>query len=77
MQIVRTSHKYQIAIPKSVRDKLGIKPGQELLVDEKDGAIVLTPVPPDPIQFLCGIFKGEPSLTKELLEERARDLEHE
>ena len=75
--IVRTSSKYQIAIPKQIRDKLGIKPGRQLAVREDHGRIVLTPLPDDPIRYLRGILKGGPSLTKELLEERARDLERE
>ena len=77
MSIVRASSKYQIAIPKNLRVKLGIKPGQKLMADEKDGAIVLVPIPSDPIDFLCGIIKEGPSLTAELLKDRARDLEHE
>jgi len=77
MSIVRTSSKYQIAIPKRIRAKLGIKPGQRLLVTEKEGSVMLTPVPMDPVEYLCGVYKGELSLTEELLKERARDLEHE
>ena len=77
MSVVRTSSKYQVAIPKRIRTKLGIKPGQNLLVTDKEGSIMLTPVPSDPIDFLCGALKGEPSLTQELLDERARDREQE
>ena len=73
MSIVRVSSKYQITIPKAIRDKLHIKPGQRLAVSEDDGAIVVTPIPPDPVEFLCGIFEGEPSMTKELLDERLRE----
>lgn len=77
MSMVRASSRYQIAIPKRVREKLHIKPGQRLAVTERNGSIVLTPVPDDPIAFLRGAIKGGPSLTEELLHERARDLEHE
>ena len=77
MSIVRASSKYQIAIPKAIRKKLNIVPGQRLTVSEADGLIVLTPVPPDPAEALCGIFKDEPSMTKELATERKRDLGHE
>ncbi len=77
MTVVRASSKYQIAIPKAIRDKLRIKPGQKLAISEDDGVILVTPVPPDPVEFLCGIFEGQGSATKELLEERKRDLEHE
>lgn len=77
MSMVRASSKYQIAIPKAIRNKLHIKPGQKLTVSEANGVILLTPVPTDPVEFLCGIFKGRPSMTEELLKERRRDLEQE
>ncbi len=77
MSIVKASSKYQIAIPKAIRSKLKIKPGQNLDISEADGVILLTPIPPDPAEFLCGIFKDQPSMTEELLQERKRDLEHE
>jgi AbrB family looped-hinge helix DNA binding protein len=77
MSVVRASSKYQIAIPKAIRNKLRIKPGQKLTVSEADGVIIITPVPPDPVDFLCGIFKDEPSMTKELANEKQRDLDHE
>lgn len=77
MPIVRASSKFQIAIPKAIRNKLRIKPGQKLAVSESDGLIVLTPIPPDPVEFLCGILKDEPSMTEELIKDRKRDLEHE
>lgn len=77
MAVVRASSKYQIAIPKSIRNKLQIKPGQHLTIAEADGVIIITPIPPDPADFLCGIFKDEPSMTQELMNEKKRDLEHE
>ncbi|MBI2843993.1 MAG: AbrB/MazE/SpoVT family DNA-binding domain-containing protein [Armatimonadetes bacterium] len=77
MPVVRASSKYQVAIPKAIRDKLHIKPGQKLTISETDGVILLTPIPPDPVDFLCGIFKGELSMKEELANERQRDLERE
>ncbi len=77
MPIVRTSSKFQVAIPKRIRAKLGIKPGQRLMVTDKEGAILLTPIPADPVEYLCGALQDEASLTDELLKERARDLGHE
>jgi AbrB family looped-hinge helix DNA binding protein len=38
------SPKYQIVIPKEIRQKLSLKPGQRLSVAEKDGHIELTPI---------------------------------
>ncbi len=75
--IVTPSSKCQIVIPKAIRDSLGIKPGHQLSMTERDGSIVITPVPDDPIRYLRGVLKHRPSLTQKLLEERRRDLEHE
>jgi AbrB family looped-hinge helix DNA binding protein len=77
MSIVRASSKYQIAIPKAIRTKLNIKPGQKLSITESEGSMLVTPVPEDPVKYLCGILAGEPSMTAELLKERKRDLKHE
>jgi AbrB family looped-hinge helix DNA binding protein len=40
------SPKFQIVIPKEIRNKLELKPGQRISVTEKDGHIELTPVLP-------------------------------
>ena len=77
MSMVRASTKFQVAIPKAIRNKLRIKAGQRMTISEEDGVILLTPIPPDPCEFLCGIFKNEPSMTEELARERERDLKHE
>lgn len=76
-RIAQLSSKYRFTIPKEIREKLGIKAGQRFVMSDKNGSIVLTPVPDDPIEFLHGYYKGEPSMAEQLLEERARDLEHE
>jgi AbrB family looped-hinge helix DNA binding protein len=60
------SPKFQIVIPKEVRRKLGLKPGQQLAVTEKDGRIELTPVltPAQIVGFLKSdkplVFQREP-----------------
>lgn len=38
---VKIGAKGQVVIPKVIREKLGIRPGKILLVDEKDGKIVI------------------------------------
>lgn len=38
------SPKYQIVIPKEVRKRLNLKPGQRLTVVEKDGHIEIAPI---------------------------------
>jgi len=75
--IVRLSSSYRLTIPKEIRERLGISPGQRFVISDRDGSIWFTPVPDDPISLLHGYYEGEPSMAQELIDERARDLEHE
>ena len=56
MQIVKVSPKFQIVIPKEVREKLKLRPGQELFIYELDGSIRVEP--PRSIKELRGMAKG-------------------
>ncbi len=53
---VRVSPKFQVVIPKALREELRIEPGQELLMYALDGALRL--VPRRSIKELRGIAKG-------------------
>ena len=75
--IVRASTKGQIVIPVELRRRLGIKPGDYFDVQVSDGKVVLVHLGEDPIEALRGMFAGGPSLTEELLRERALDRERE
>ena len=77
MYIVTTSNRGQIVIPKEVRKKLQIVPGKKLLVKTEADHIRITPLPDDPVEQFCGIFKDGPSLTKTLMDERRKDRERE
>jgi AbrB family looped-hinge helix DNA binding protein len=44
MESATVSTKYQVVIPKKVRDELGIKPGQKVHVIPYQGRIELVPV---------------------------------
>lgn len=50
------STKYQIVIPKEVRDKLRLAPQQRLQVIEKGGVITL--IPEVPLKSMKGMLKG-------------------
>ena len=50
------SSKFQIAIPKDVREAQNWEPGQEFAFIPKDGGYLLVPVPD--IEALRGIAKG-------------------
>jgi AbrB family looped-hinge helix DNA binding protein len=56
METVKVSPKFQIVIPKSVRELLKLEPGQELHVYASDGAIRATRA--RSIKDLRGIAKG-------------------
>jgi AbrB family looped-hinge helix DNA binding protein len=56
METVRVSPKFQIVIPKSVRESLNLKPGQELRIYAVNGSIRATV--PRSIKELRGMAKG-------------------
>lgn len=56
MDAVTVSPKYQIVIPKELREKLGLRPGQKLLIYEHEGMLHL--VWPRPVSELRGLAKG-------------------
>lgn len=56
MQVVTVSPKYQVVIPRPIRDNLHLQPGQKLQVVEYDGRIEL--IPDRPIKESRGFLKG-------------------
>ena len=56
MSMVTVSSKYQVVIPKQVRERANIKPGTKLQMVEVNGIIQMVPV--IPILEMRGYFKG-------------------
>jgi len=56
MDETTVSSKYQVVIPKSVREKIPLRPGQKLAVIVKGGVISLVPVPT--LKELRGLAQG-------------------
>ncbi len=56
MQIVTVSPKFQVVIPKKVRQSLRLRPGQKMQVLEYDGRIEF--IPERDITELRGFLKG-------------------
>ena len=56
MQTVTVSPKFQVVIPKEIRDTLRLRPGQKMRVIEYEGRIEL--IPDRDISELRGFLKG-------------------
>jgi len=56
MQTVTVSPKFQVVIPKSIRDTMRLRPGQKLKIIEHEGRIEL--IPDRDISDLRGFLKG-------------------
>ena len=56
-QTVKVSSRNQIALPSEARKKLGITPGDRLLVEVQDGVLVLIPQPEDYVAAMAGLHR--------------------
>jgi AbrB family looped-hinge helix DNA binding protein len=56
MSLVTVSPKFQVVIPRAVREALGIKPGQKVQVVQYDNRVELIPV--KPTRQTRGFLKG-------------------
>lgn len=56
METVTVSPKFQVVIPRSIRELLNIRPGQKVRVIPYQGRIELIPL--KPIQEMRGFLKG-------------------
>jgi AbrB family looped-hinge helix DNA binding protein len=56
METVTISPKFQIVIPKAIRQRLGLRPGQKVQAIAYEGRIELVPV--RPMKELRGFLKG-------------------
>ena len=64
MDTVTVSQKFQVVIPKEIREDLNLRPGGKLVVIEKEGAIHLIPV---------GKIRDKRGFLKGISSERLRD----
>lgn len=77
MQQTLVSTKYQVVIPKEIRRKLKVKPGQRMNVHAAGEQIILAPTktkkkwewPGDYIKNLRGLWRGTKDIDKYLEEE--------
>lgn len=53
------SEKGQVTIPKKLRDRLGIRPGQVLEIVEENGCLIARRIiPEDPLESVYGLLSG-------------------
>lgn len=73
METTATS-KGQIVIPSSIRQKLGIKEGTRIRIEENGKEIILTPLTREYVQSTRGKLRGK-ELLKALMVEKKRERE--
>jgi AbrB family looped-hinge helix DNA binding protein len=73
----KVSTKGWIVIPKDLRKKYGLEKGTQVQVVDYGDVLALIPLPDDPVEALHGMLEHGPSLTADLLEERARERSRE
>jgi AbrB family looped-hinge helix DNA binding protein len=56
MQTVKVSPKFQVVIPKELRERLKLRPGQDLIIYEIDGQLRLDT--PQKVKSLRGLTRG-------------------
>jgi len=56
MPRVTISPKFQIVIPREIRQRLRLRPGQQIKLLERDG--IITAIPDLPLEKFRGILKG-------------------
>ncbi len=56
MPRVTISPKFQIVIPREIRERLRLRPGQQITLFERDG--IITAIPDVPLEKFRGILKG-------------------
>ena len=57
MKVGKVLQKGQIVIPKEIRDKIGMKVGNRVLIEEMRGAVLIMPEPEDPLKAMVGLLK--------------------
>ena len=65
-----------MVIPAKIRQRLGLKKGTRVFIEERNGELILGPINREYFQKMTGILK-EGRLTKALEQSRREDLERE
>ncbi|HLO14952.1 MAG TPA: AbrB/MazE/SpoVT family DNA-binding domain-containing protein [Anaerolineales bacterium] len=71
------SEKGWVVIPAELRKKYNLAPGTQVVIVDYGGVLAIIPAVQDPIKQGYGMLKGDTSLTKALLKERAAERKRE
>lgn len=66
-QKVKVEPKGQVVIPKHIRDSLGIRPSDLVLIDVKGGKAILERIQEDPLTVLAEIARAHGTKSSELV----------
>jgi AbrB family looped-hinge helix DNA binding protein len=77
METAHVTSKGQLVIPARLRKKYGITSGTAIRFIERENEILLQPVTSEYIRSVRGMLKSKISATRELLEERSREIKRE
>ncbi len=77
MGTAKVSRKGWVVIPREIRERYDIKPGDQVQIVDYAGRIAIVPTLNNPVRQSRGLLKGMPSLTDALLKERRQDRERE
>ena len=69
--------KGQIVIPSKIRQRLKIKRGTKLYIEERGNELILRPVTPEYFEKIAGVLPTKGKLSKAILKERLKDKERE
>ena len=69
--------KGQIVIPSKIRQRLKIKRGTKLYIEERGNELILKPVTPEYFEKIAGVLSTKGKLSKAILKERLKDKEGE
>ena len=71
------SNKGWVVIPAELRKKYNLLPGTEVVIVDYGGVLSIIPALKNPIKRGRGMLRDLPSLTRDLLKERAKDRSRE
>lgn len=77
MILANVTSKGQFVIPSKIRQAMNIHKGTKLYIETRKNTIILKPVTPKYFENIAGVLKTKGKLSKELLEERAKEKERE